>query len=186
MPVSTCGFTLLYVIFLVVGAAERLKYTFASKSKPAKGGQIYYGWTFFVLAVVYALIVLLSIAEYFLIVKSVNWYVTTIGFLVFASGVYLRIKSGMALGRNWSFHIEIKDGQELVTSGIYRYFKHPYYLAVILELAGVCMIANAFYSFLLVFILQLPLLVMRISLEEKILLGHFSDRYKQYSLGKLL
>ena len=79
-------------------------------------------------------------------------------------------KLGADLGYNWSFHIEIKEKQELIAGGIYRYLKHPYYLGVILELAGVCMIANAFYSLSLVFFVQLPLLVIRIFLRRKHLL----------------
>ena len=63
--------------------------------------------------------------------------------------------------------------------------KHPYYLGVMLELAGVCMIANAFYSLSLVFFVQLPLLVIRIFFEEKTLVNYFGDRYEKYRFGKL-
>ena len=184
MSIPFQGFTLLYLIFLIIGTIERVKYTFTN-SKSNKIGRIYYSWTFIVLLIIYISIVLFSIIEYFVIVKTVNPYVSISGFFIFLSGVCLRRKSGADLSYNWSFHIEIKEKQELITGGIYRYLKHPYYLGVILELAGVCMIANAFYSLSLVFFVQLPLLAIRIFLEEKTLINYFGDRYGKYKSGKL-
>ena len=84
----------------------------------------------------YILIVLSSVAEYFLIIKTVNVFVAISGFIVFLAGVFLRRMSGENLGRNWSLHVEIKENHELITVGIYKYLKHPYYLGVMLELAG--------------------------------------------------
>lgn len=184
MPISYQGFTLLYLIFIIIGTIERVKYTFTN-SKSNKMGRIYYNWTFVVLLIIYISIVLFSIIEYFVIVEVVNPYVSISGFFIFLSGVCLRRKAGVDLGYNWSFHIEIKEKQELIAGGIYRYLKHPYYLGVMLELAGVCMIANAFYSLLMVFFVQLPLLAIRIFLEEKTLVNYFGDRYEKYRFGKL-
>lgn len=184
MSISSHGFTLLYLIFLIIGTIERVKYTFTSP-KLNKIGHIYYHWTFIVLLIIYVLIVLFSIIEYFIIVKAVNPYVSITGLFIFLSGVCLRRKAGADLGYNWSFHIEIKEKQELIAGGIYRYLKHPYYLGVMLELVGVCMIANAFYSLSLVFFVQLPLLAIRTFLEEKTLVNYFGDRYEKYRFGKL-
>lgn len=184
MSISSHGFTLLYLIFLIIGTIERVKYTFSS-TKLKKIGHIYYNWTFIVLLIIYVLIVLFSIIEYFIIVKAVNPYVSITGLFIFLSGVCLRRKAGADLGYNWSFHIEIKEKQELIAGGIYRYLKHPYYLGVMLELVGVCMIANAFYSLSLVFFVQLPLLAIRTFLEEKTLVNYFGDRYEKYRFGKL-
>jgi len=177
------SFTFLYIIFLMAGVIERVKYTFFA-SKDRKVGHIYYRWTFITLSSIYILIVLSSVAEYFLIIKTVNVFISMSGFIIFLAGVFLRRMSGENLGRNWSFQVEIKENHELITTGIYKYLKHPYYLGVMLELAGVCMISNSFYSLLLVLFVQLPLLAIRISLEEKTLVSYFGDKYERYRFGK--
>ena len=170
----------------MAGAIERVKYTFFTHNANKKVGRIYYKWTFIALSSSYILIVLSSVAEYFLIIKTVNVFVAISGFIVFLAGVFLRRMSGENLGRNWSLHVEIKENHELITVGIYKYLKHPYYLGVMLELAGVCMISNSFYSLLLVFFVQLPLLAIRIFLEEKTLTSCFGDKYERYRFSKLL
>lgn len=183
MTISFQSFTFLYIIFLVAGAIERVKYTFFT-SNAKKVGHVYYRWTFIALFSIYILIVSSSVAEYFLIIKTVNAFISMSGFIIFLVGVLLRRISGKNLGRNWSFHVEIKENHELITTGIYKYLKHPYYLGVILELSGVCMISNSFYSLLLVFFVQLPLLAVRIFLEEKTLVSRFGDKYERYRFGK--
>lgn len=185
MSIPSQSFTLFYIIFLVAGAIERIKYTFIPSNVNKKAGHIYYRWTFIALSFSYLLIVLSSVIEYLLIVKTVNIFIVTAGFIVFSVGILLRRMAGSDLGYNWSFHIEIKENHELITRGIYKYLKHPYYLGVILELAGVCMISNSFYSLLLVFFVQGPLLAIRIYLEEKTLIGCFGDKYARYRAGKI-
>ena len=91
------GFTLLYLIFLIIGTIERVKYTFTNP-KLNKIGRIYYNWTFILLLIIYVLIVLFSIIEYFVIVKAVNPYVSIAGIFIFLSGVCLRRKAGGGFG----------------------------------------------------------------------------------------
>ena len=90
-------------------------------------------------------------------------------------GVSIEIVAMNDLGDNWSLYIEIKEEHELIKNGIYKFLKHPYCLAVLLELGGVSLITNAKYAFILVIILQLPLLLVRIIVEEKVLVGYFGS-----------
>ena len=170
----------------MAGTIERVKYTFVPSNANKKTGHIYYRWTFIALSFIYVLIVLSSVAEYFLIIKTVNVLIAIFGFIIFCVGVFFRRMAGVNLGDNWSFHVEIKENHELITKGIYKYLKHPYYLGVILELVGICAIPNSFYSLLLVFFIQLPLLAIRIFLEEKTLMSCFGNKYERYRFGKLL
>lgn len=185
MFISFSKFLPFYIIFLLVGTFERIISTFSCKeTKETK--YIYYKWIFLALFCAYVFIVSLSVIECLLTVKIINLTISITGLLIFVAGVLLRRKSITDLGKNWSLYIEIKKDHELITYGIYKFMKHPYSLAVLFELIGVCLIANAFYSFLLVFLTQIPLLLIRMILEEKVLVEHFGDIYRSYRSGKIL
>lgn len=133
----------------------------------------------------YVGLILISILEFFIMFKSINLVVSIAGFFIFFSGVGLRRSAIASLGDNWSVYSEVREGQVIQTDKIYKRLKHPYYLAVMLELVGASLIANAFFSAVLVFVVQGPLLLVRIYLEEKMLKTYFPDVYEQYAKGKL-
>ena len=56
----------------------------------------------------------------------------------------------------------------LIKSGIYKYFKHPNYLGVILEIAFIPLIYSAFATSIIWSIANIFLLRHRIRLEEKV------------------
>lgn len=83
------------------------------------------------------------------------------------------------LDKNWSVNLKIQEEHTLVTSGPYSVMRHPIYTAMIFWSTGLALYtANAFYSaFAALVILWTPL---RISKEEKMLIGYFGDEYKKY------
>lgn len=181
--ISYYTFLPFYILFLVFATIDRVVSTFSKKHiKPDK--HIYYNWLFKILLCGYLFIVLSSITEFFLIAREVNAIVSLTGVISFILGTFLRRKAMSDLGDNWSLHTSIKEDHELIESGIYGKIKHPYYLAVMLELSGVCLVANAFFSLILVVLVQATPLTLRVFLEEKILLDFFGDKYKKYKQGK--
>lgn len=185
MFVTFWQFVPFYAVFFLIAAIDRVVSTFLSSHTKSKG-VVYNRWTFIVLCCNYLFIVFFSIAEFILSAKPINLNVSFFGLILFVIGTLLRKKSIKALGNNWSIYAEIKERHELVTRGIYKFLKHPYYLAVIFELLGVCYIINAFYTLLFVFLFQIPLLLIRIGLEEKMLISYFGDAYQKYRTGKIL
>lgn len=185
MVISSQKFLLIYITFLLIASFERILSTFFKQQmKPTKG--IYHDWLFNLSLYGYIGIIGLSIIEFFTVKRNVNIILSLFGFIIFVSGAILRRKAMLALGDNWSIKTEIKEKHMLIERGVYKYVKHPYYLAVILELVGACLVANAFYSIALVFLVQGPLLLIRVKLEERVLLDHFGDVYKKYMVGKPL
>ena len=185
MFVSFHKFLPFYILFLLIGTSDRIVSTFLGK-KLTSDKSIRYDWAFPLSLYLYLFIVGMSVAEFFLKVKHINLIFSLFGVISFLGGAILRKKAISTLGDNWSLYTGIKKEHKLITSGIYYHLKHPYYLAVILELAGACLVANAFYSLTLVFLIQCPLLLVRIDLEEKILINYFGDEYKNYKKGKFL
>ena len=176
MFISSEKFLLFYVVFLLSAVFERITSTFFHK-KSKLTIAVYYSWAFTLLFYTYLFIVFSSIGEFLVNLKEINLSISAFGVMIYGCGVFLRRKAISDLGDNWSVYIEIKERHELITSGIYSVLRHPYCLAVFFELTGACFIANAFYSLILVFFIQGPLLLIRIILEEKILSSYFGNAY---------
>src|SRR5262249_44720405 len=49
------------------------------------------------------------------------------GAVTFALSLWLFYRTHKELGRNWSVTLEIRERHTLVTSGVYRYVRHPMY-----------------------------------------------------------
>lgn len=94
----------------------------------------------------------------------------------------LRYWAIQSLGPFWNTRIMVLPGAVPVAKGPYRYFRHPNYLAVILEFAFIPLLFNAFFTCILFSILNALLLKYRISLEEKILIE--TTEYKETMSGK--
>ncbi len=110
----------------------------------------------------------------------INWNVTMLGLGIFFSGFFLRRWAIKSLGVFWSIEIEMRDKHELVTSGPYKFCRHPNYLAIILEIVGFCLIANAYQILAFTLMGYVPLLILRIKSEEVELVKKFSDTYLKY------
>jgi len=65
-----------------------------------------------------------------------------IGAVVFASGIALAIWARVQLGRNWGMPMTEKAEPELITSGPYRFVRHPIYSGLLLALLGTALVTN--------------------------------------------
>lgn len=157
----------IFIFFCI--ATERMKSTFFNKKQKTRGKIKYRRFTY-VLICSYLCCIIVAISE-FMTKVSIDYTISIIGVFTAGIGILLRNASIKALGEFWSIHIETFDGQRVVTSGPYRFLRHPYSIAVIFELTGVSLFFNATHAVLIVLLLHLPLLLMRILLEEKVLLG---------------
>jgi methyltransferase len=70
-----------------------------------------------------------------------SWFAS--GVVLFAASKGLKYAAIRALGDRWSFRVLILPGVPLVTTGPYRYVRHPNYIAVVGELVGTAMMVGA-------------------------------------------
>ena len=75
-----------------------------------------------------------------------------IGVFIFLSSFFIVKQQRAAIierfGKFHSIHIEIRDHQQIIKKGPYKYLRHPYYLSVMLELLGFPLVPNAYYTFI--------------------------------------
>lgn len=103
------------------------------------------------------------------------------GTLVFALSLYLFYRTHRDLGRFWSVTLEIRETHRLITTGVYRYVRHPMYAAFFLwGIAQVLLLANAVAG---------PaglvgfgtLFAFRVGREERMMETTFGDDYRAYA-----
>ena len=112
--------------------------------------------------------------------NNINFFISLAGGIVFIFGITFRNLAIKEMGVNWSFHLEPKPESMLITHGIYKHITHPYYLGVMLELIGFSLLFNSLRTFIFIFILQLPIILVRISFEERFLIHRHGKRYDVY------
>lgn len=126
------------------------------------------------------LVLVSSIAEYVFSGRGISWPLFAGGWIVALTSFWLRRKAIAALGKFWSLHVEIRENHEFVTTGPFRFVRHPAYLSMVLELLALAMICNARFSFILVLAAFVPVLILRVRLEETALVEKFGPAYQEY------
>ncbi len=106
-----------------------------------------------------------------------------IGLVVFIIFSWIQVWAYKAMGKNYSQEVIISKKQELVTSGPYKFVRHPQYAAQLISDIGAGVALASYLVLPVVLLLQIPLFILRASLEEKLLLKHFEDyeNYKKHS-----
>ena len=128
-----------------------------------------------ILPLVYVFSTWLDFANY----RLPNW-VGWMGVILFMGAIILLYFSHAHLGKNWSPVLGIQKDQTLVTSGIYKYIRHPMYAAHLLwAIAQMMMLANwiAGFSFI---VAMIPHYLLRVGKEEQMMIDQFGEAYITY------
>ena len=104
---------------------------------------------------------------------------STVGVALLYLGFALTFWARVTLGGNWSGRITLKQDHELITTGPYRFVRHPIYTGLILALLGSVVGEE---NLLLVFVLIAVTwgFVIKARIEESYMLGNFGTRYEDY------
>ena len=101
------------------------------------------------------------------------------GVLVGGTGLVVRGSAMHSLGRFYTLTPGIEADQRVITSGLYRWVRHPGYVGILLQLLGLEILIGtpiALSASLLV-VVAFPV---RIAVEERLLLDHFGAEYRAY------
>ena len=100
-----------------------------------------------------------------------------IGLALMVAGLALRWYSILELGQSFTVDVMTRDGQKVVTSGPYRWIRHPSYTGALLTLLGVVVCCLNWLSFF-----ALPLAIAgyayRIRIEEAALAEGLGEAYR--------
>lgn len=114
---------------------------------------------------------------------SLAWpAVAGVGLIV--AGIGLRAWSIITLGRFFQYQIDIQPGHRVVTSGPYRYLRHPAYSAVALVLVGIALASDDLWSLVAVAALGGIGLAVRIRAEERQLTQALGAEYERFAVDR--
>jgi protein-S-isoprenylcysteine O-methyltransferase Ste14 len=102
------------------------------------------------------------------------------GLTVMWLGLAIRVWAIAALGRAFRTTVEVDPGQAVVSTGPYRWVRHPSYGGLLLIVIGCGLAAGNWLALAICTVLPLPALLRRIHVEEGELTRVLGDRYRGY------
>ena len=103
----------------------------------------------------------------------------SVGVAICAMGLFVSVWSRRALGAEWSYDVELKQGHMLVERGPYRFARHPIYTGHLLMGLGTAIASGSFIAFagLVLFVAGF---LTKLKQEEHLLLRCFPEAYSAY------
>jgi len=107
-------------------------------------------------------------------------YLSLFGFAVMIIGLAIRLFAIRTLAEQFTYTVRIINNHKLITSGFYKYIRHPSYLGQSLIFLGSGIAFSNWGSILFLFLPNFIAALYRISIEEKVLIEYFSVEYQDY------
>ncbi len=107
-----------------------------------------------------------------------NPVLSSFGVILCSAGMAVLVRARRHLGRNWSQAVSAKVGHELVTSGPYRYVRHPMYSGGFLACIGSAIVCGGAFIFLLVILGAI--FFRRVGAEDELMEQQFPNEYPDY------
>lgn len=142
-------------------------------------------WTISAVSFYYITLYLICIFDFFNRVETFPAGVIFIGVLLLLSSFSLRWSALLTLGSEWGIHVIGKDkttfnNKTLIQKGPYKVIRHPIYLSVIIELIAIPIIFSSPLALIFSFLVNIPLQIKRLKLEEMNLIFLLGDEYIRY------
>jgi len=104
-----------------------------------------------------------------------------LGAAVFALSLALFYRTHRDLGRFWSVTLEIRETHRLITSGVYRYVRHPMYSAFFLWAVAQALLLPNWIAGPAGLVGFGTLFAFRVGREERMMEASFGEAYREYA-----
>jgi protein-S-isoprenylcysteine O-methyltransferase Ste14 len=101
------------------------------------------------------------------------------GALLCIAGLGFALWARVALGRNWSGVVTLKEGHELVERGPYRIVRHPIYTGIVTMFFATALVLGHLAGFAGTLLMFVSFWI-KLGREEKLMLHQFPGRYAAY------
>jgi protein-S-isoprenylcysteine O-methyltransferase Ste14 len=116
----------------------------------------------------------------FILSKPVNQFFAGAGFALITGGLIYRWIAILQLGKSFTVDVAITESANLKTDGLYERVRHPAYLGLLLIVVGFSATMSSVLSFLALAVPVFLAISYRISIEEKLLISEFGEKYIRY------
>jgi protein-S-isoprenylcysteine O-methyltransferase Ste14 len=101
------------------------------------------------------------------------------GLMVAFGGGCLWVWAVASLGKNLTDTVITRRDHSLVTTGPYRWVRHPFYTSCLIGLVGVSLLMTNLFVLVAGIVFWFAFLVPRTRIEEQNLVARFGDEYRQ-------
>jgi protein-S-isoprenylcysteine O-methyltransferase Ste14 len=102
------------------------------------------------------------------------------GVAVTVVGIAFAIWARWHLGENWSATVTLKEGHELISSGPYRYIRHPIYTGMLLAFVGTALALGEYRALISVCMVMVAFYI-KAKKEELFLSQEFGEKFREHS-----
>lgn len=103
-----------------------------------------------------------------------------LGALLTLAGLLFAVWARIHLGTNWSASIQVKQDHQLITSGPYRFVRHPIYSGLLMAFVGSAL-ARADWRAVVAVVIALSAIWRKLSIEEQRMREQFGRAYDEYA-----
>ena len=103
-----------------------------------------------------------------------------VGVLLIVLGSVLRRYCWRTLGEYFTGDVKAKPDQPVITTGPYRWVRHPSYTAGMMMFIGIGLALGSWFSFALLTIATIATYAYRVAVEERVLLATIGEPYRSY------
>jgi protein-S-isoprenylcysteine O-methyltransferase Ste14 len=135
-----------------------------------------FAWIAFFLPLLWIVTPLFAFAEY-----PLHALPFTVGTVLLALGLWLFYRSHADLGTNWSITLQVRENHQLVTRGVYRWIRHPMYLALLTFAVGQALVIPNWFVGPSDALVMAVLVALRVPREELMMREEFGSDYVAYS-----
>ena len=170
-----------YLLLLAALAAERGLELFISRRNARHAfahGAIEVGRSHYrVMVMMHTLFLASCAAESILVAHAISPLVSALALLSAFIAQFLRYGAVVTLGERWNTRIIVMPGAAPVTRGLYRWIRHPNYVAVAIEIAALPLIRGGWITAVVFTIANALILAVRIPAEERALGATYSEAF---------
>lgn len=140
------------------------------------------GATLFWFRVLVPLALIISMVIYYFGIahRSASAIVIYTSYFLVALGLLIRWIALIRLGNAFTVKVSILKDHVLKTDGIYRYIRHPSYTGLLFYYLGLGLLMQHWTCIVLLTVLPLLAVIIRINIEEQVLIENFASAYKSY------
>jgi protein-S-isoprenylcysteine O-methyltransferase Ste14 len=101
------------------------------------------------------------------------------GLVLTAAGIAISLWARLSLGSNWSGTVTLKQDHQLVSTGLYRWIRHPIYTGILLAMFGTAMIRGQLVGWFGT-VMVLTAFYFKARREEKFLREEFGPSFDEH------
>ena len=106
--------------------------------------------------------------------------VRILGLVMFVVFSWVQVLAYKSLGSSYAQDVVVMKEHKLITTGIYKFIRHPQYLSQLLSDLGAGLALLSYLVVPVVILVEIPLFIMRAAMEDKLLKKHFSNEFPAY------